>query len=64
MFAKNQNPLTLNKIKGIVESDEAANGPQPELSHPEIAFVASGNTPDIELGAPPYDLNRAERRRN
>ena len=30
MFAKNQNPLTLNKIKGIVESDEAANGPQPE----------------------------------
>jgi ankyrin repeat protein len=34
-----------------------------EYQLPEINFIPSGSTPDIDLGAPPYDLNVAERRR-
>ena len=47
----------------ISESNMAAFGPQEEIQLPEINFTPSGNTPDIDLGAPPYDLNVAERRR-
>ena len=44
--------------------DDAANGPEPDTQvYPEINFVPSGNTPDIDLGAPKYDKELAERRR-
>jgi hypothetical protein len=43
---------------------ESANGPAPPEYVPhEIDFIPSGNTPDIDLGAPKYDPDLAERRR-
>ena len=47
--------------KQEINDKEAANGP---VDTPfEIFFVPSGNTPHIDLGAPPYDTSLAERRR-
>ncbi len=47
--------------------NQAANGPEyppaPDQLYPEINFVPSGNPPDIDLGAPKYDKEVAERRR-
>jgi hypothetical protein len=45
---------------------QAANGPAhtDEYTYPEIEFTPSGCTPDIDLGAPEYDKNLAEQRRN
>ena len=57
------NVLDKDKDDAISESNMAAFGPQEEIQLPEINFTPSGNTPDIDLGAPPYDLNVAERRR-
>lgn len=47
------------------QDNKAAGGPElvEEYQLPEINFIPSGTTPDIDLGAPPYDLNVAERRR-
>ena len=42
---------------------EAANGPEIQQPFPEISFLPSGNTPEIDLGAPPYNIGLAERRR-
>ena len=55
-----------NSISAQLSQDnKAAGGPElvEEYQLPEINFVPSGCTPDIDLGAPPYDLNVAERRR-
>ena len=62
MFNKSNFPQTMT----LGNDKEAANGPaEVELSpHPEIEFTPSGNTPVVDLGAPPYDLSLAERRRN
>jgi len=51
-----------DKVSKKVEllDNQAANGP---CDNYEIHFVPSGNTPEIELGAPPYDSGLAERRR-
>tara|TARA_B110000503_G_C7031940_1_gene364409 strand:+ start:262 stop:480 length:219 start_codon:yes stop_codon:yes gene_type:complete len=51
--------------KGGSNQVESANGPAPpEYTYTyEIDFIPSGNTPDIDLGAPTYDPNLAERRR-
>ena len=41
-----------------------ANGPAPpEYVIPELAFKPSGNAPEIDLGAPKYDPDLADRRR-
>ena len=47
------------------QDNKAAGGPElvDEYPLPEINFIPSGSTPDIDLGAPPYDINVAERRR-
>lgn len=48
-----------------MSEESAANGPAPpEYAPPEIDFTPSGNTPEIDLGAPVYDPDLAERRRN
>jgi len=51
------------KAKMMTNDNSAATGPA-EYTYPEIQFQPSGNTPLIDLGAPPYDLPLAERRRN
>lgn len=45
-----------------MDENSAAGGPGPVENQPfpEINFVPSGNTPEIDLGAPPYDKNLAE----
>jgi hypothetical protein len=48
-----------------LDEKSAAGGPGPveSLPFPEINFIPSGNTPEIDLGAPPYDKTLAEKRR-
>ena len=48
------------------KDSKAAFGPQPDepITYPEIVFVPSGNPPVVDLGAPPYSLELANRRRN
>ena len=43
--------------------NQAANGPLVVPEPTEINFVPSGNAPHIDLGAPDYDKDLAERRR-
>jgi hypothetical protein len=45
-----------------LDENQAAGGPGPVENQlfPEINFLPSGNTPEIDLGAPPYDKNLAE----
>ena len=51
-------------FKFLEPSSKEENGPAPpEYLPPEIDFIPSGNTPEIDLGAPSYDPNLAERRR-
>lgn len=62
-----QKPITLTQSTSQDSKidNQAANGPaQPADDYPEIDFVPSGNTPDIDLGAPDYDKSLADRRRN
>ena len=52
----------MKALQKQMDDNEAANGPID--APPEICFVPSGNTPTIDLGAPPYNKSLAERRRN
>lgn len=57
---------TFANQKEEIESEpdnEAANGPLTMYDTPDIAFEPSGNAPYIELGAPIYDKELADRRR-
>ena len=71
-FANSNYPL-ISKVFGSSSvfngtvDNKAAFGPTPEeepVPFPEIDFTPSGNTPEIDLGAPSYSLELAERRRN
>ena len=42
----------------------AAKGPASDIVYPAIHFVPSGNCPEIDLGAPVYDGDKAETRRS
>ena len=57
---------TLQKNTSVLsatEDNQAANGPLVVPEPPEIMFEPSGNAPEIDLGAPDYDKDLAERRR-
>jgi hypothetical protein len=51
-------------LSSKVPKDDGSAALGPYDAHPEIVFVPSGNTPDIDLGAPLYDESVASRRRN
>ena len=59
----NNNATTFSNINVYnLDENSAAGGPGPAENQPfpEINFLPSGNTPEIDLGAPPYDKILAE----
>ena len=60
--------LSMNKTYSIKkeEDNQAANGPAPDnySEYPVINFVPSGNCPEIDLGAPRWNPELAEKRRD
>ena len=46
------------------DKGKAASGPVDPQLPPEIEFQSSGNAPDIDLKAPKYDKDLANKRRN